>query len=75
MTKRLAMQAEMRAELGRQRTKGERLAAQAAQCAAAGKAAVKEAERLAAQEAAPAHVGHRHRGACLAVAHWDVLER
>ena len=46
MAKRLAMQAEMRAELDRQRKKGERLAAQAAQSVAAGKAAVKETERL-----------------------------
>ena len=41
---RLAMRAEMLAELARQRTEGERLAAEAAQCAAAGKAAVKQAE-------------------------------
>ena len=44
------VQAEMTAELDRQRAKGERLAARAAQCAAAGKAAVQEATRLQAIE-------------------------
>ena len=48
----------MIAELDRQRTEGERLAAEAAQCVAAWRAAVKEAERLAAEEAAPALFGH-----------------
>ena len=57
MSKRLTMHAEMRAELDSQRTKGERLAAEAAQCVGAWKAAVKEAERHAAEEAAPAHFG------------------
>ena len=44
---RLAVRAEMLAELARQRTEGERLAGEAAQCVAVGKAAVKQAERLA----------------------------
>ena len=55
--KSVAVQAEMIAELDRQRTEGERLAVEAAQCVAAGKAAVKEAERFAAEEAAPARLG------------------
>ena len=42
-----ALHAELLAELDRQRVKGERLAAAAARCAATGKAAVEEAERLA----------------------------
>ena len=41
---RLAMRAEMLAELHRQRTEGARLAAEFARCAAAGKAAVRQAE-------------------------------
>ena len=40
----------MLAELARQRTEGERLAAEAAQCVAAGKAAVEQAKRLAGTE-------------------------
>ena len=42
-----ALHAELLAELDRQRVKGERLADAAARCAATGKAAVEDAERLA----------------------------